>query len=172
MNSVNLLYWGDNAQDEAAAQATWQAAEYARLGRAHFLPNRNQPDFKLQIMTAIDEPPVPVGILYFFCHCSVGDGSKPCLRFGNTSKKNDIVERAEFSLKPLIDAPLVFANACATAKADPSMTSELESSFFDRGIRAWQIRCDQPAVPYLSQRLWISTGALRSRSWLRLAFIP
>lgn len=138
VHSVNLFYWGDKAGDEVAAQAAWQAAEYGRLKRAHLLPDRKGPDFKRQIMAAIDSPvPVPVGILYFFCHCSVGNGSKPCLRFGNTSKKEDTLERADLSMTALTDAPLVFANACSTAQADPSMASELESSFFDRGIRGF-----------------------------------
>jgi len=37
----------------------------------------------------------------------------------------------------LIDRPLVFANACTTAAADPYIANELEKVFFNRGCRAY-----------------------------------
>jgi hypothetical protein len=137
-HSVNLLYWGDKRGDEVAAQAAWQSAQYSQLNRVHVLPDRHQPDYKRQIMSAIDSPtPSPVGILYLFCHCSVGNGATPCLRFGNSMSQDDIIERGEIGLTKLKDGPLIFANACATAQADPNMTSDLEDSFFRRGVRAF-----------------------------------
>jgi len=135
---VNLLYWGNKQGDEVAVEAEWQVEEYKRLKQSQLLPDRNKPDFKSQIMEALASPePSPVGVLYFYCHCSVGDGAKPRLRFGNTSKSEDTLGAADLPQGPLADAPLVFANACTTAQADPHMTSELEDSFFQRGIRAF-----------------------------------
>jgi hypothetical protein len=76
-------------------------------------------------------------VIYFYCHCSVGDGAQPCLRFGSTSRLEDTLDRNDLSESSIPDGPLVFANACTTAQADPHMTSELEQAFFDRGVRAF-----------------------------------
>ncbi|HKQ49725.1 MAG TPA: CHAT domain-containing protein [Phycisphaerae bacterium] len=138
VHSVNLLYWGDKADDEVAVESGWQAGEYKKLKRSQLFPDRTQPDFKRQIMGALDSPgPSPVGVLYFYCHCSVGNGAQPVLRFGNTSKVEDTLGIADLSQAEITDAPLVFANACTTVQADPHMASELEDSFFQRGIRAF-----------------------------------
>jgi hypothetical protein len=135
-NSMHLLYWGNKPDDEVAVEAQWQADEYKKRKQSRLLPNPALPDLKKQIIIALDAPgPSPVGVLYFYCHCSVGDGNQPCLRFGNTSE--DTLGRADLSQKSIPDAPLVFANACTTAQADPHMTSELEQSFFERGVRAF-----------------------------------
>jgi hypothetical protein len=137
-NRMHLLYWGDKPNDEVAVEAQWQEGEYKKWKQSRMLPNPALPDLKKQIVDALEAPgPSPVGVLYFYCHCSVGDGSEPCLRFGNTHKPEDTVGRTELSLYSIPDGPIIFANACTTAQADPHMTSELEQSFFQRGVRAF-----------------------------------
>jgi hypothetical protein len=137
-NSMHLLYWGNNSDDEVAVEAKWQAEEYKKRAQSRLLPDLKLPDLKKQIKLALHAPgPSPVGVLYFYCHCSVGDGNEPCLRFGNTSKNEDTVSRNDLSQQGIPDGPLVFANACTTAQADPHMTSELEQSFFERHVRAF-----------------------------------
>jgi hypothetical protein len=137
-HSMNLLYWGNKPGDDVAVEARWQAAEYGKWKQSTMLPDPARPNLKDQIIQALDVPmPAPVGVIYLYCHCSVGDGSQPTLRFGNTSKGEDTVGRAEMSQKSMPDAPIVFANACTTAQADPHMTGELEQRFFRRGARAF-----------------------------------
>lgn len=136
--SMHLLYWGNQPGDEVAAESRWQEMEYRKWSPSVLLPDPALPDLKRQVVLALDTPaPEPVGILYFYCHCSVGDGIQPCLRFGNTSKAVDVLSIADLSQKRIADAPIVFANACTTAQADPHLTSELEQRFFSRGVRAF-----------------------------------
>ena len=136
--SMDLLYWGDKAGDDVAEESRWQASEYKMWKWSKLLPDPAQPDLKRQLILALDQPaPAPVAVLYFYCHASVGDGAQPVLRFGNTSKREDTLLRTELSSRSLPDGPLVFANACTTAQADPHMTSELEQKFFGRGVRAF-----------------------------------
>jgi CHAT domain len=135
--SLWLMYWGDKDGDEVAREAQWQAAQFKTWTQLKFLPAAAT-DRKREVVLALDQPqPAPAGILYMYCHCSVGTGAEPCLRFGNTSRDEDILRRVDLSQKALKDAPLVFANACTTAQADPHMSSELEQRFFNRGIRAF-----------------------------------
>lgn len=132
---MHVLYWGDKPGDEVAVESKWQTIEYKKLNRLLLLPDAKKSDFKKQAVHALDTPsPEPVSVIYFYCHCSVGDGAQPCLRFGNTSKREDTISRQDLSQRNLLDAPIVFANACTTAQADPHMTSELEQSFFGRGV--------------------------------------
>jgi hypothetical protein len=135
---MHLLYWGNQPGDEVAVEAQWQAAEYRKWPQSKILPDPGLPDLKEQLVLALDQPgPSPVGLLYFYCHCSVGNGAQPCLRFGNTSKLEDTLGRLDLSQRGISDAPLVFANACTTAQADPHWSSVLEQSFFKRGVRAF-----------------------------------
>ena len=137
-SAMDLLYWGNQAGDDVAAEALWQANEYKMWKWSKLLPDPALPDPKGQLKRALDQPiPAPVGVLYFYCHCSVGNGAQPVLRFGNTSKPVDTLSRADMSQRSLPDGPLVFANACTTSQADPHMTSELEQRFFERGVRAF-----------------------------------
>lgn len=137
-NSMDLLYWGDKAGDDAAEESRWQASEYKKWRWSNLLPDRTLPDLKRQLVLALDHPsPAPVGVLYFYCACKIGDGAQPTLQFGNTAKREDTLGRTELSRRSLPDGPLVFANACTTAQADPHMTSELEQTFFERGVRAF-----------------------------------
>jgi len=137
-HAMNLLYWGDKPTDEVAPEARWQDAEYSMWKWSTKLPVTATGNLKQQLVEALDRPsPPPVAVLYFYCHCTVGEGQNPCLRFGNTAKREDTLSRFDLRGKLLPDAPLVFANACTTAQADPYMTSVLEETFFQRGIRAF-----------------------------------
>jgi CHAT domain-containing protein len=155
-HSVLLLYWGDKQGDEVAAESRWQMSKYTALPLPRLLPDVAQPDPKKQIMMALDAPmPPPTAVLYFYCHCSVGDGSKPFLRFGNTSQSQDTVGQNELSQNRLVDAPLVFANACTTVQADPHMTNMLEDSFFRRGARAFIGTETKVPVQLASKFAWL-----------------
>jgi hypothetical protein len=138
-NSLELLYWGDKSDDAVAIEARWQAAEYAHWKWSHPIPIVAAPEGpKAQVLQALERPaPPPVSVLYMYCHCSVGNGTKPFLRFGNTSRQEDTIDRTEMSQRMFVDSPLVFANACSTAQADAHMTGELEQCFFERGARAF-----------------------------------
>jgi hypothetical protein len=137
-NSMHLLYWGNKAGDNVAAEALWQAGEYKKRPQSRLVPDMMLPDLKQQILVALDAPePSPVCLLYFYCHCSVGNGSQTVLRFGNTSKPEDIVEESDLPQSGIPSGPIIFANACTTAQADANRTSELEQSFFERGARAF-----------------------------------
>jgi hypothetical protein len=137
-SAMDLLYWGNQAGDDVAEEALWQANEYKMWKWSKLLPDPALPDPKEQLKRALEQPsPAPVGVLYFYCHCSVGDGAQPVLRFGNTSQPPDTLSRTDISQRSLPDGPLVFANACTTSQADPHMTSELEQRFFERGVRAF-----------------------------------
>jgi hypothetical protein len=76
-------------------------------------------------------------LMYLFCQCAVGEGNTPVLRFGSTLQVEDRVKQSELGTSDLADKPLIFANACSTAAADPYIANELEESFFDRGCRAY-----------------------------------
>jgi hypothetical protein len=138
VNALHFLYWGVDPKDEVGRESTWQRSEFGTWPRQSFVPDPNQADPKRQVVLALETPrPDPAGILYFYCHCSVKDGSDPVLQFGETAKLPDIVEASDIYPGPLAAGPLVFANACTTAAADPLGTSELEARFFARDIRAF-----------------------------------
>jgi hypothetical protein len=80
----------------------------------------------------------PTSVIYLFCQASAGDGNKPVLRFGPTSAAADALGTADLLMrKPLVDQPLVFANACTTSAADPYVANILVKGFFDRGCRGF-----------------------------------
>lgn len=137
-NWMHLLYWGNKPGDETATEAQWQTIEFNKWKQSRLLPNAALPDPKKQIVFAFDAPsPSPVSVLYFYCHCSVGDGSQINLRFGNSSRPEDTIDRTELSQRSLTDGPIIFANACTTSQGDPHGTSALEQSFFKRDVRAF-----------------------------------
>jgi hypothetical protein len=74
-------------------------------------------------------------MLYFYCQTG-GTESNPSLRFG-TPGKPYALDRNDLSGNPITGQPLVFANACSTAAADPYVASLLEATFFARGCRAY-----------------------------------
>lgn len=134
---ANLLYWGDHPQDLAGIEARRQQQRWSVRVNQTFVPvvSGAAPP-KTQALRLLSSPaPSPVAVLYLFCECKVGDGEDPVLSFGGTTA--DRVRRTEMGFAPLGDQPLVFANACTTAAADPYVANELEGSFFERGCRAF-----------------------------------
>jgi hypothetical protein len=108
------------------------------------------------VIAALEKPePNPAAILYFFCHCSVKDGSDPVLQFGDSSKMQDVIEASDIYQGQLDSGPLVFANACTTVAADPQGTSELESRFFARDIRAFVGTEAKVPVTLASRFAWL-----------------
>lgn len=137
VNSLHLLYWG-RPNDEIGRQSLWQRSEFGKWERQHFVPDMSHNNLKEQVVEALEMPqPDPVGILYFYCYCTVKDGSEPVLQFGETPGVHDIVEVNNMYQGRIDAGPLVFANACMTVMADPQATSDLEKRFFDRDIRAF-----------------------------------
>ncbi|MBM3740788.1 MAG: CHAT domain-containing protein, partial [Acidobacteria bacterium] len=139
VNLLHFLYWGNNPRDEVAVASSWQRSEFAKWARQNFVPDLpGAADPKQQVVAALETPaPSPVGVLYLYCHCSVKDGSEPQLQFGESAQASDVVDAGEIYTGRLEASPLVFANACTTASADPQGSSELEQRFFARGIRAF-----------------------------------
>jgi hypothetical protein len=158
-SAMNILYWARQDGDDVGVEADWQSRELdsARTGvRITQLPDATAPDLKKQIQRALESPtPSPVALLYFYCHCAVGDGSQPILRFGGSSKVQDVIRHTEISQLALADAPLIFANACSTAQADPHMTSLLEERFFARGARAFIGTETKVPVKLASKFAWL-----------------
>ncbi|WP_415774134.1 CHAT domain-containing protein [Paraburkholderia sp. J8-2] len=156
VHALHFLYWGTDPTDEVAAQSLWQRSEFGKRTQQCFLPDGSIRDFKGQLVAALETPePHPAGILYFYCHCSVKDGSDPVLQFGETAKSSDTVNASEIYSGPLEAGPLVFANACTTVAADPLGTSELESRFFARNIRAFLGTETKVPVALASRFAWL-----------------
>ena len=128
------LYWGEG--DEVGTESVWQRQEWQRYRNQNLIPVGAVR--KTEVLTAFSRPqPEPTAVVYFFCHCSVGEGNDPVLRFGSTKAEEDNIRRTDFSVKLLDSNPLVFANACTTSTADAYMANDLEQSFFRRGCRAF-----------------------------------
>jgi hypothetical protein len=104
-----------------------------------FVPKvSGDPNQREELLKLLKKPnPSPMSNLYFFCHCSIGHGNKPVLRFGNTSNLSNIIEQIDFGHGPLLDHPVVFLNACTTAAADVYHANQLEEIFFRRRCRAY-----------------------------------
>lgn len=136
---AHFLYWGDQPEDQTAAEARWQRQQWASSPNHVFFPSVSaRGSYKEELMKLLNEPqPNPVAVLYLFCRCSVGEGNDPVLRFGSTVQAVDVLKRTELGIKILCDRPLVFANACTTAATDPYFANELERGFFTRGCRAY-----------------------------------
>ncbi len=154
--AMNLLYWGSMAADDVGVEARWQSQEFKKWGKV-VLPDRLSPDSpKKQALRAIDRPvPAPVGVVYLYCHCSGENDSSISLRFGDSLKPQDVLSNTDLSFQALPDAPLVFANACSTAQADPFMTGVLEGIFFGRGVRAFVGTETRVPVQLASKFAWI-----------------
>ncbi len=155
-NAMNLLYWGSKAGDDVAVEAKWQAQEFASWCDQSVLPKTDQAELKRQVVFALDEPaPSPVGVVYLYCHCSIDNNDTVVLRFGDSSKPQDVLAETDISSRKLVDAPLLFANACMTAQADPFKTGPLESHFFDRGVRAFIGTETRVPVQLASKFAWL-----------------
>jgi len=132
------LYWG--VEKEIAEEAARQQKEWASWANQKFVPDSSltttsPKDQLLSLLNSLGPQPMPV--LYLFCQCDVGDGSKPVLRFGNSKQPPDNVRQTDISLTKLRDQPLVFVNACTSAGSDPYVANQLEQTFFARGCRAY-----------------------------------
>jgi CHAT domain len=137
-NRTHFLYWGSGERDVAGVEARRQEQEFAAWANQIFVPPAREPNRKAALLRALETPaPSPVNLLYLFCHCSVGEGNDPVLRFGGSIQPDDVVRRTEFGAAQLADRPLVFANACTTSSADPYVANELQDGFFARGCRAY-----------------------------------
>jgi hypothetical protein len=135
---AHLMYWGDDAP--TGPESLWQRALWKDWGRQVFLPPLPAPaDPKSGLIQLLDSPSSesPLTVLYLFCNCTVGDGNEPVLRFANTNQPSALLRQTELGLAEFTDQPLVFANACTTASADPYFANELATNFFERGCRAF-----------------------------------
>jgi hypothetical protein len=136
---TNYLYWGGQPDDPTAQESDWQRKLWNTVSNQTFVPlNTEGEKLKEEVLRLLGEPsPQPAAILYLFCHCAVGTGNDPVLRFGSQAGAADLIKRTELSQKKLTDQPFVFANACTTSGADPYFANELEERFFARGCRAY-----------------------------------
>lgn len=136
---AHFLYWGSDPQDPVGQESRRQRTDWSRWTNQVFVPSAQPPaDAKGELLRVIGRPqPAPTAVLYLFCHCNLGQGNDPVLRFGPTSEPEDTVARTDLATAPLDDRPFVFVNACATGAADAYMANELEAGFFDRGCRAF-----------------------------------
>lgn len=132
---ANLLYWGDHPGDDVGAEARRQQQAWAGRPNQVFVPSSGG-EPRAQAVQLLDQPsPAPVGVLYLFCECKVGEGNDPVLSFGGSAA--DQLRRTELGLTAFETRPFVFANACSTASSDPLRANELEAGFFERGCRAF-----------------------------------
>ena len=136
--SAHGFYWGDDDQ-EIVEEVKWQQAEWAKWSNQMFVPDSKLADSpKQQVLALLNKPPLkPTPVLYFFCHCDMGDGNKPVLRFGKTKDPSDNIKQTDLRQIPFESGPLVFINACASAASDPYIANELEQTFFERGCRSY-----------------------------------
>jgi DNA repair ATPase RecN len=136
---ASVLYWGEGAGDETAAEARRQRASLPNdWGRSPVSVPRKATGRKADVLAYLRSPdPSPVALLYLFCQCKALPGADPSLRFDATPEPENVVDTLDLPLDALADQPLVFLNACDTAAADPYSVNPLEQVFFDRGCRAF-----------------------------------
>ena len=134
---AHLLYWGDASNDLTGKEAQWQRSRWSAWRNQIFVP-QSAKNAKAELLRVLRNPqPAPTSMLYFFCQCNVGAGNNPTLRFGSTNDPENIIAATDLPTTALVDRPLVFANACTTAGADPYMANDLEEIFFARNCRAY-----------------------------------
>jgi hypothetical protein len=134
---AHFLYWGDAANDVTGREARWQRSQWSSWKNQIFVPSAVQ-DAKAELLALLNNPtPAPTSLLYLFCKCSADAGNAPVLRFGDTNDPANMLSQTDFGTTALADRPLVFANACTSAAADPYMANDLEENFFQRECRAF-----------------------------------
>ncbi len=137
--AAHCLYWGTN--DSAGTEAQWQRARWSRWPNQVIVPmDPAEREAKAGIRRLLTAPEkTPMAVLYFFCRSAEGSGKNDLvLRFGNSSREEDNLRQQDLGLQKLADRPFVFANACATAAADPYIANRLELTFIkNRGCRAF-----------------------------------
>lgn len=137
---ANCLYWGEQHNDEATIEAVWQQNQWKQRANQVFIPagSSSQPNPMDALLKMLDSPaPNPMRFLYLFCHCEVGDGGKPVLRFGSGNKPADLVDQISLGSSPLADEPIIFVNACTSAAGNPYTANQLVETFFRRDCRAF-----------------------------------
>ncbi|HEX8923087.1 MAG TPA: CHAT domain-containing protein, partial [Pyrinomonadaceae bacterium] len=131
------FYWGDEI--EIAEEVARQKSEWTNWHSKIFVPDTTLTTApKDQLVELLCKPgQTPPSAFYFFCHCSVGNGNKPVLRFGNTDDDADNLRPIDWGTASFTNQPVVFINACTSASSDPYLVNELEETFFSQGCRAY-----------------------------------
>jgi hypothetical protein len=134
-HTAHLLYWGDDPGDIIATEARWQRELWSAWANQVIVPTGSE-DALMELRQLIAEPaPPPMSVVYLFCQ-SGGQTNNPLLRFGPPMQPYDL-GRTDLGGTSLSGRPLVFANACTSAAADPYVANLLEETFFNRGCRAY-----------------------------------
>jgi hypothetical protein len=136
----HALYWGSGASDATTQEAGVQRQLWAGGSQNVFAPGDPpgaDPASDLRALFGAARPG-PMPVLYFFCQSALDPAlNSPVLRFGPTNKGGDVLDVETAITQPLPDRPLVFANACSTADADPYVANALEATFFRQQCRAF-----------------------------------
>ena len=136
IHQANFLYWGEQQNDITGVEARWQRDLWASRPRQILVPSPTAANRREELLNFWYQPsPAPIAVFYLFCQCKVGDGNAPVLSFGDALAPD--LKRSDLRGTDLADHPLVFANACTTAAAEPYLANELEADFFRRGCRAF-----------------------------------
>ena len=131
---AHLVYWG--VGDPTGEVATRHRDDLEGWGPVLPLPTAE--DRKAELKAFLKQPaPPPVSVIYLFCQCRAADGPQPELRFGSTNSASDVLSILDLGRDAFDSQPLVFLNACDTAKAEPYFVNELESRFLGRHARAF-----------------------------------
>lgn len=139
-HQVNCLYWGCDPRDGTGIEAVWQRQQFQRWPNQVCIPQfPNLPNAHEELRNTFLAPPrSPTSVFYFFCEAGAEKGMDQVLRFGPTSAPTDNLRMIDLLAgKDLVDQPLVFANACATASTSPYAPNMLPQSFFRRGCRGF-----------------------------------
>ena len=133
------LYWGNHPKDETGLEASWQRQLFESWKNRILVPETGGAgDARAELLQMLSAPRSTTVVIYFFCQAAVGDGNQPVLRFGATSGPADVLQTTDLlGVKPLVDQPLIFANACTTSASDPYVANLLEQSLFRRGCRGF-----------------------------------
>ena len=137
--TANCFYWGKQPNDAAAVEAVWQKTQLEQRANQIFISgDSGEANPKEALVKMLDTPaPNPMPVLYLFCHCEVGDGSRPVLRFGSGKQSADLIEQIDFGTTAFADQPLVFINACTSAAGSADVANQLVETFFRRDCRAF-----------------------------------
>lgn len=129
------LYWGQG--DDTADEVAQHHAVLNHFAGARIVPGG--PDHpKTELLDYLRAPePSPVALIYLYCHCRVGTGAAPTLRFGTTNAAENTVAALEMPREQLPDQPLVFVNACDTLGAHAFTANMLDQVFSYRECRAF-----------------------------------
>jgi hypothetical protein len=134
-HAAHLLYSGDDPGDVTGTEARWQRQRWTAWTNQVVVPTASG-DAMAELRQLIDEPaPPPMSVLYLFCQWG-GRTNDPLLRFGPPARPYDL-RRTDLGTRSLAGQPLVFANACTSAAAEPYVANLLEETFFSRGCRAY-----------------------------------